>query len=248
MNKDNILFAIVGLLAGVIIGFMIANSLNLRGAAGPAPTGSSQNQGLPPDHPPIEPGAAQPGPDQATVQAADTLAREQPDSFEAQIKAAELNYQLHRYDEAIQFLLRANTLRPDDYTAVTLLGNVNFDAGRYLEAEKWYTAALQKRPDDVNVRTDLGLTFLFRDPADLDRAIAEFLGSLERNPRHLQTLQNLTVAYSRKGDKVRAEATLAELEKVSPDNPAISSLRADLAKLSPSVKSVLQHGPAPVQK
>src|SRR5206468_8641846 len=87
------------------------------------------------------------------------------------------------------------------------------------------------KPDDVNVRTDLGLTFLLREPANLDRAITEFRASLERDPKHLQTLQNLTVALTRKGDAAQARSVLAKLEEVSPGNPALTSLRAEVEKL-----------------
>ena len=73
---------------------------------------------------------------------------------------------------------------------------------------------LRKKPDDVNVRTDLGLTFVFRDPPNYDRAIQEFKRSLEKDPNHIQTLQNLTVAYSKKGDAANAKATLAKLESL----------------------------------
>ena len=78
------------------------------------------------------------------------------------------------------------------------LGNAYFDLEKYEEAEKWYTSALSKKDDDVNVRTDLGLTFIFRDKPNYDRAIQEFRRSLELDPNHPETLQNLTVAYTKK--------------------------------------------------
>ncbi len=108
------------------------------------------------------------------------------------------------------------------------LGNANFDGEHYEEAEKWYVAALAKKPDDVNVRTDLGLTFVFRSPPNFDRAIQEFNRSLEKDPNHIQTLQNLTVAYNKKGDTAKARATLARLESVDPGNSAIKQLRSEV--------------------
>ncbi|OLE50784.1 MAG: hypothetical protein AUG51_26215 [Acidobacteria bacterium 13_1_20CM_3_53_8] len=231
MNKDNVLFAIIGLLVGLIVGFMFANSVNQRSSAAPLAQ-MSQAAALPPNHPPITSNTGQEaGPDMAAVQAAVKVARDQPDNFEAQTKVAEFYYQVQRYDDALQFLKRANQLRPEDYETIVQLGNVNFDATHYEEAERWYTAALQKKADDVNVRTDLGLTFMFREPADLDRAISEFRRSLERDAAHVQTLQNLTVAYTRKGDAGAAQATLNKLQEVSPNNPAIASLRSDLENL-----------------
>src|SRR4029079_9351757 len=103
-----------------------------------------------------------------------------------------------------------------------------FDSKKYADAESWYSKALAKKPDDVDVRTDLGLTYMFREPADYDRAIQEFKRSLEIKPDHPQTLQNITVAYTKKGDAADAAATLAKLETKEPSNPALTKLRADI--------------------
>lgn len=233
MTKDNILFSVVGLLLGFIIGFMFANSANQR-AAQPASAAQTQaNPALPPDHPPIQNGANQQAA-MADAQAAVKLAKDQPNNFEAQMKAAEAFYQIQRFDEAAEYLKRANQLQPQAYEPIVNLGNVYFDAQRYEEAEKWYTEALKLKPDDVNVRTDLGLSFMFRTPPQTDRAIKEFRASLERDPLHEQTLQNLTTALVQKGDAKEAQATLAKLEAVNPSNPAISDLRSRVQGLGSS--------------
>ncbi|HEX8890986.1 MAG TPA: tetratricopeptide repeat protein [Pyrinomonadaceae bacterium] len=229
MKKDSILVGIIGLLVGLIVGFIFANNINQRGQAG-AVVAQQPNAQLPPDHPPITANGQQSGPDMVAVQDAINLAKSDQNNFAAQMKAADYSYQVQRFDDAIQFLTRANQLQPDSYDALVQLGNVNFDANRFPEAERWYTLALEKKPDDVNVRTDLGLTFLLREPANLERAITEFRASLAREPKHLQTLQNLTVALTRKGDTAEARSVLAKLEEVSPGNPAITNLRAELDK------------------
>jgi tetratricopeptide (TPR) repeat protein len=87
----------------------------------------------------------------------------------------------------------------------------------------------------VEVRTDYGLTFMLREPANLDRAITEFRRSLEREPQHMQTLQNLTVAYTRKGDAAAARATIGRLEAVNPNSAALPRLRADVEGLRSSI-------------
>src|SRR5215216_2815161 len=124
MKKDNILFSVIGVLLGFIVGFAFANAANQRGYA-PQAAASGQTAGLPPDHPPI--GAAS-GPDAASVEAASKLAAEQPDNFEAQMNAAGVFYSAHRYDEAAKFFANANRLRPEDFGALVGLGNANFDA------------------------------------------------------------------------------------------------------------------------
>lgn len=226
MSKENILFVIIGLLGGLIIGFVFANSVNQRATVTVA--GSAiQNANMPPGHPEV-PGTA--GSMQPEIQAAIDQAKKEPDNFDAQLKAAEFYYQIQRFDGSIEFLKRANQLKPDSREVIVHLGNAYFDSGKYEDAEKWYTSALAKKADDVSVRTDLGLTFMFRDKPDYDRAILEFKRSLELDPNHAPTLQNLTVAYTKKGDAPRANQTLATFEALNPTSESIAKLREDIQK------------------
>ena len=229
MNKDNFLFGIIGLLAGLIIGFMFANSVN-QNVVKPVAATVNPNANIPPGHPEV--GGGTTGAMQPAVQAAIENARQNPNDFEAQIKAAEMYYQIQRFEGAVEFLRAANKLKPDDYETLVNLGNAYFDAGNYAEAEKSYSAALAKKSDDVNVRTDLGLTFIFRDPPNYDRAVQEFTRSLAVDPNHTQTLQNLTVAYTKKGDAAKAKETLARLEGIDATNTAIPKLREDIQKIA----------------
>jgi len=223
MSKDNILFALVGVGFGLFFGFVFVVWANQRavearpqsGANGEAEAQSSI-------------AVADQGQIQAVLADAAKRARANPQDFNAQMTAGGIAYKAHQYDDALEFFLKANQLKPDEVEPVIQLGNVNYDAGRLTAAEKWYTAALLKEPDNVNVRTDLGLTFLLREPPDYDRAVAEFRRSLERDPRHEQTLQNLVVALTRKGDKEEARATVKKLQAVNPDNPALAQLQSDL--------------------
>src|SRR5436190_23144648 len=149
MNRDNLLFTIIGLLLGFIVGFMLASSWTQREAT---IAGTTRTQNLPPDHPATgnnQPNT--PGQMQAEVTAALDQARKEPNNFDAQLKAAELYYQIQRYDDAIVYLIKANQLQPDNYETVANLGMVNMDAGHYESAEKWYEAALTKKPEDVRV-------------------------------------------------------------------------------------------------
>lgn len=217
----------IGLLGGMIIGFLFANTVNQKGAA-PITGAILQNANMPAGHPEV-PGTG--GGMQPEVQAAINQAKKEPDNFDAQLKAAEFYYQIQRFDGSIEFLKRANQLKPDNREVIVHLGNAYFDTGKYEEAEKWYTTALAKKADDVDVRTDLGLTFIFRDKPNYDRAIQEFQRSLALDPNHPQTLQNLTVAYTKKGDAARANETLAKLEGLDPANESIQKLREDVKKI-----------------
>ena len=230
MNKDNILYAIIGLLVGVLLGFIITNSIN-RSVSVITPSSASAGAtvggagALPPDHPPLgAAGGAAPAEVTSTVE----KARREPTNFEAQMQAAGLFSQIQRYEQALEFLERAYKLKPGNFEVLANLGNVSFDLGRYPDAERWYQLALKIKPEEVNVRTDLGLSYYLREPRELDKAIASYRASLGYDPRHEKTLQNLASALIDKGDRAAARETLKRLEEVNPNNPAIASLRAQL--------------------
>lgn len=189
MTRENLLFAIIGLLGGFIIGFMFASSMSQREA-----TTTAGTQNLPANHPPV---SDQPDPQKvfAEVQASMKKAREEPQNFDAQVAAARLEYQIQRFDDAIGFLLKANQLKPGDYDTIAALGMVNLDAGHYEQSIKWYKVALMKKPDDIPV---------------LDGLCAAALGA---------------------GDLKEAEAAIAKLETLDPQNVDLPQFREKLASL-----------------
>jgi len=184
MTRENILFAIIGILLGFIVGFMFASSMSQRM---PEPQ-AARSQAMPADHPPV---AGQSGQDPQAVreQVAASLekARNEPKNFDAQVKAAELYYQIGRYDQAIEFLLKANQIQPTDYRTVTLLGLTNLDAGHYETAEKWYRAALKMRQDDVMVLAGLAAATLEKGDA---KAAEDAIAQLEKVDPNSEDLPN----------------------------------------------------------
>lgn len=235
MKKDNVMFGVLGLLVGLIVGFMFANNVN-RSAASPLasstaapPTVTGNNPALPPDHPPLGTSGGADAPQGAPlpqVTAAIDKAKAEPQNFEAQMTAADLYYQIQRFEEAAKFYETANKLKPADTESMIKAGNAYFDGDKYEQAEKWYLKALEKDPKNINVRTDLGLTFFLRSPRDIDRAVKEYKASLAIDPNHEITLQNLALAYSENGDKEALRDMLEKLKKVNPNNPAIAKINA----------------------
>jgi tetratricopeptide (TPR) repeat protein len=175
MNRDNLLFAIIGILFGFIVGFMFASTMNQRQAT--PMTAAQSQQAMPADHPAVGNQAGAPqanGQMQATVLAALEKARSDPKNFEAQMEAAGLYYQIQRYDQAIEYLLKANELKPDDFQTVALLGEANMDAGHFEVAERWYRAALVKKPEEVPVLDGLCAVLLQEGKAkDAEEMIAK---------------------------------------------------------------------------
>ncbi|HEX6649268.1 MAG TPA: tetratricopeptide repeat protein [Pyrinomonadaceae bacterium] len=181
MTRENILFAIIGILLGFIVGFMLASSMSQKMQA---PQVAANSQTMPADHPPIgASGQSQssqaPDPQAVREQVAASLekARSEPQNFDAQMKAAELYYQIQRYDQAIEYLLKANQIQPTDYRTVTLLGMVNLDAGHYETAEKWYRAAMKMKQDDTMVLAGLAAATLEKGDA---KAAEDAIAKLEK--------------------------------------------------------------------
>ena len=177
MTRDNLLFAIIGVLFGFIVGFLFASSMNQR--YGPGAPQAASSSPIPADHPPLgaNPGGPASGNMQAQVTEKIEKARNEPKNFDAQVEAAELFYQVRRFDQAIEFLLKANQLKPDDYRTIVFLGVANLDAGHYDVAEKWYRAALMQKKDDVVTLAGMAAAQLGKGDA---KAAEEAIANLEK--------------------------------------------------------------------
>jgi tetratricopeptide (TPR) repeat protein len=197
MNRENLLFAIIGVLLGFIVGFMFASSMSQKAAQTQT---ASASQNMPADHPPVggaQAGAMDPAAMREQVTSQIEKARSEPKNFDAQVKAAELYYRIQRYDQAIEFLLKANTLKPTDYETVAALGVVNLDAGHFDQAEKWYRAALKMKSDDERVLAGLAAATLQRGDA---KAAEDAIAQLEK-------------AYPSSDDLAQFKEKLAGLKK-----------------------------------
>jgi tetratricopeptide (TPR) repeat protein len=185
MSRENLLFAIIGILLGFIVGFMFASSMSQKSAMQQA---TASSQAMPADHPPVgAQGNQDPQAVRAEVSASLEKARNEPNNFEAQVKAAELYYQIQLYDQAIEFLLKANQLKPTDYRTVVILGMVNLDAGHFDTAEKWYRAAMKMKQDDVMVLAGLAAATLQKGDA---KAAEDAIANLEKVDPNAQDLPN----------------------------------------------------------
>ena len=230
MRKDNIMFGIFGLVAGLVVGFVFANSLNKTAIEKPStaqtasPGALSGNPAMPADHPPIGTSSGDATQTAPVTQVMESIekAKQQPQDYESQMTAADLYYQIQRFEDAAKFYEAAVKLKPNEAEPLIKAGNAYFDAEQYETAEKWYLLALEKEPKNIAVRTDLGLTFFLRTPRDVGRAIKEYNVALGIDPNSEITLQNLVLAYRENGDKENLRVTLEKLKKINPNNPAIS--------------------------
>jgi len=229
MNRDSLLFSLVGVGFGLFFGFVFASWANQRAVAPREAGGGDQ---LPSN------AVADQSRMRTAAEEAAKRARENPDDYEAQMDAAETNYRAERFDDSLGFLLRANELQPTNLNPVVALGHVNADAGNFKAAEKWFTAALVKSADDADVRADLGRVLLLQKPPDYPRAVAEFRRVLQRDERHEPSLQFLAFALAKQGEVQEARSTLARLEAANPNNAVIPRLREEIeAAASPSPRA-----------
>lgn len=230
MNKQNILFTLIGLFAGFIGGFVLANNINRSSAfqtpVAQIPSGapnSPQTQSV--DIKENQGGAMVP-----EVAATLDKAQNEPNNFAAQIQAGQMYARIQNTEKANEFLQRAVAVHQDKFDDLATLGNGFFDLKNYDEAEKWYTKALEKNPDDVDVRTDLGSSFMERANPDMDRAIKEYQTALTKDANHENTLYNLSLALMRKGDAAGAQDALDKLEKANSASPLIPKLKQKLSQ------------------
>jgi len=193
MTREKLLFGIIAILLGFIVGFMFASSMSQKAAT----TTGAVSQSMPADHPPV--GAQNSGGNPEEVRAQVTAdiekARKEPQNFDAQVKAAELFYRIGRFDQSIEFLLKANQLKPTDYETVIGLGMVNLQAGHVEPAEKWLSAAIKMKPDDSRALEGLTEAKLQKgDAKGAEEAIAQLektAPSSEELPRFREALTKL---------------------------------------------------------
>jgi tetratricopeptide (TPR) repeat protein len=242
MSRENILFSVVGVLLGYVIAFHLVVYVNQGQAARNASAGAgaaAAGGGQPADNP------AAAGVDAAerrrllaSAEESARAARENPEDFDAQLSAGEGYFRAGSFEDAIDFMTRANKLRPDDYDTVVKLGNVYSSARRFDDAARWYAAALAKKPDDCDTRSELALTYFMREPSQPDKAVAELRRALEFDPAHVPSLHNLTLMLLETKQFAESEATLARLERADPTYGQLTSLRGEVEKARSGAASV----------
>jgi tetratricopeptide (TPR) repeat protein len=211
------------LIIGLIAGFFAANSMNRQAAVY---SGTAQTEE--PVMSNASPAADRPEGMQADVAVTLEKAESDPQNFAAQMQAGDMYAQIGRFDKAVEYYLRGLNLNPQNVPANVVIANAYFDSHRFEEAEKYYTKVLDLDPKNVNARTDLGATFVERQPPDYDRALLEFHRALEQDAKSAPALYYLGIAQLRKGNATDAEKALAELEKNDPQSELVTRLRQNI--------------------
>lgn len=183
MKKDSVMFGVIGLLLGLIIGFIGTNWMN-RSAMGSAPvplaggtdlTVASSNQALPPNHPPIgSNGGGNAAGGSAPLVDCKNLppglaggkqkAEQSPQDYEAQMTGADLLYQGQCFDDAAKFYEAAAKLKPDQKEPIVKLGDCYFDAAETASENNDQATANTKFPIAEKWYTQA----LAKDPKDIN--------------------------------------------------------------------------------
>lgn len=164
MKAESVIFAVSGVIFGVLVGWLLGVQQAERVPSATAATAQAAS-------PAAGQGSGAAGGPAAPAGSGTTAAPVDP----ARVQALEARAQAS----------------PDDAAVRAELGNLYFDAERFSDAARWYEAALELTPDDADVSTDLGICYYYMNQAP--RAIRQFELSLEANPRHTKTLLNLGI-------------------------------------------------------
>lgn len=223
-STNSIMFLTVGLLLGLVVGFVFTNNVNKnapsKGAknakAGPLQDGKE----MPKDHPPVGPDGVDPEVEKEIKLAIES--GEKNLDYDSQLKAGSYLYQQGQVDPAKKYLSKAHELKPNEFDPIINLGNLHFDVGQQNKDPKmmqqaigWYEKALKIKPDDLNVNTDLGIAYTFISPPDNKKALEYIDKSLAKDPKHLQSLFHKTRIYIELKDLKAADTTFAIFKEAS---------------------------------
>jgi tetratricopeptide (TPR) repeat protein len=192
---------ILGLMAGLAIGYVLAESQPIPPAKairlGLDPQAAQQGGQLPEGHPPVD------GPSAAEAQ------------------------RLRQQVAEIESLLASN---PNDAGLMAAMGNLYFDANLWPQAREWYEKSLQASSDDANVLTDLAVVYrnlseFQRSVELLDRAIAIDPGHWQAWYNKIVVFHFDLHEHDAATDALR---TLQELKKSNPAIPDLSDLEKEV--------------------
>lgn len=144
MNRDNLLFLVIGLLAGFLGGYMLQESMASVQPARLAPAeGGFHGVGATGPAMGGDPNAAA----SAEIERLRQALEADPNDVSALLALANLNFDIQRWDRASELYARYLALRPDDADAHTDLGICQRAAGEFQAALESFAKAQSLAPD-----------------------------------------------------------------------------------------------------
>jgi len=203
LNKDNLLFAIFGILIGFLAGYMLQEAMAARQ---PARRMAGDISGAPqaPQAPQIGGPTGAPAMPQGAGGGAPVM-------------------------EAIQRLRERVDANPNDADAVLELANANFQIQRWDRAIELYERYVKLRPGTPDILSDMGVTQ--RELGRFDKALDLFRQAQKIDPAHWQSVYNEVVVLAFDLHQYdRAGEALARLRKMQPSNPDIERLAGEIER------------------
>ena len=208
MNKDNLLFVIIGVLLGFAAGYVLHEVVSSRQPPRLTPELRARiaMEGESVTGPPV--GEAPAAPQDAGAAPAAGAAGN-PGAGPAMAQIQELRDYVNK--------------NPNDADAVRKLADLNFDIRNWSRAQELYGHYLTLRPNDPDVLTDLGIAF--RESKQFDEALERFRQAKKVAPEHWQSLYNEVVVLAfdlKRHDE--AQRVLEDLQRMQPNNPEVAKL------------------------
>jgi cytochrome c-type biogenesis protein CcmH/NrfG len=209
LNKDNLIFTVIGVLVGFIAGYLVKEMMVTRQP--PRLTPELRAQIALPGENPAEPG----GPTDARAADAGMGGGAAPGGG----PASEEVQQLRAYVEQ----------NPNDAAAVLQLANLNFEIRNWQRAQELYRHYLELQPGNPNVLIDLGVTY--RETQQFDQALERFREARKLEPAHWLAYYNevIVLAFDLKRFD-EAGPVLQELQRLQPANPEVAKLADAVAR------------------
>ncbi len=110
------------------------------------------------------------------------------------------------------------------------LANAYYDMSDWKTAQFWYEKCRPQKNSDPNILTDLGSCY--RNTSQFDKAIGMYEKAQKIDPRHFQSLLNLTLVYAFDlKDPAHAQESLDRLRKEHPELPHLDDIQTQISAL-----------------
>lgn len=195
------IMAVLCLLVGCAVGYLLRGSVGGRSAPAPAAAGAEQQPGMPPAGMGQGQQQQQPTPEQMKA-----MADKQAAPLQEQLKS-----------------------KPNDPALLSQIGNLYYDVHVFPVAIDYYQKSLAADPKNVLVRTDMATALFYNN--DPDQAIAEFDHALKDDPKNTNALFNRgLVKWQARMDVKGALADWELLLKVNPNFEQADRVRMFIAQ------------------
>ena len=203
MNRDNLLFATIGILVGFIAGYLMHEVMATRQPPRLTPEMRAQI---------VVPGGEQGGGGPAP----DAGAGPGPGASPAVAGGGPPMQEIQKLKDYV-------AKNPNDLKAVRELADLNFDIRNWQRAQELYRHYLELKPNDADVLTDLGISY--RETKDFDKALKHFQEAQKVAPDHWQAYYNQVVVLAFDLKKLdEANQVLVKLQQMQPGNPEVEKL------------------------